>query len=68
MFIVEFNRDTELIISHPPYGIYFECGEKIEVSSYKKDMDMIVAQTKDYGELAIFNEDIEIYEKTKVKS
>lgn len=67
MFIIEFNRDTELVLDRPPYGVYFEKGEEIEVTSWKKDMDMIIAQSRDYGELIIFNEDITISEKTAVK-
>ena len=67
MFLIKFVRDTELILDRPPYGVYFESDEVIEVTSWKKDMDMIIAQSRDYGKLAIFNEDITISEKTVVK-
>lgn len=70
MFIVKFLTDTDLVLAQPPYGVYFEKGEEIKATSYKKgtgvDSDMVYVQTRDYGELVIFGESVEILEKTKV--
>lgn len=68
MYLVEFNRDTELIIVRPPYGVYFEKGEEIIAKNWYKKDDMIHVITRDYGQLIIFGEDITISEKTKVHS
>ena len=68
MFIIEFERDTELMIDEPPYDAYFESGDTFECDSYRKDMDMVHVNHPIYGKLIIFNESITITEKSKEKA
>lgn len=68
MYLIEFNRDTELILTKHPYGLndlFFEKGEEAQISKYKEyeiGKDMWAITFVDGSECFVMKEDVNIKE------